>query len=55
MEMNRREGPEALIPSRPMKTYTELEMEVIEFDTEDILTASGDGDSTWQPIETVGG
>ena len=38
-----------------MEEYEELEMEIIEFDTEDILTASSDGDTTSQPIETVGG
>ena len=38
-----------------MEEYEELKMEIIEFDTEDILTASGDGETPLQPIETVGG
>ena len=35
-----------------MKTYEALEMEVIIFENEDVITASGDGDI---PLPPVGG
>ena len=38
-----------------MEKYEALEMEVIEFDTEDVITTSGGGGDIELPEESIGG
>ena len=38
-----------------MEAYEALEMAIIEFNAEDVIVTSGDGDTLFEPIEIIGG